>query len=411
MPDIDLKWSPQQVTAMESVARWLRDRPSQVYRLFGFAGTGKTTLAKYLAEGVTGPVYFSAYTGKAASVLRKMGCPGASTIHSLIYSVSDQDQSKLTELQLEYAAIAEANPEDDRLEELALDIRDLKKKLSEPKFTRQEDSVLRGASLVVVDECSMIDKYLAYDLESFKVPLLVMGDPAQLPPVKGGAGYYNTRPPDSLLTEIHRQAAENPILRWSQAVREGQELPYADEGKAKKLSKKKVGSEFLESGGQLLAGKNDTRRKLNLHVRGKLGRLGAYPEAGDRLVVLRNDRDWAVLNGVTCAAATDAIENGEECVTLDLDYEDRLIEGVPVDKQHFDAYSGKVPEEQGDWQSRRWMLPMDYGYCLTVHKAQGSQWPKVTLCDDGFGKWDAKLRRQWLYTAITRAQEELVILT
>lgn len=382
-----------------------------MYKLFGFAGTGKTTLAKYLAEGVSGQVHFAAYTGKAASVLRKMGCPGASTLHSLLYTPVESDAAReLTSLELEYAALMADNPDDPKIDDLIMDIASLKAKLKEPQFAKQEDSILRTAALVVVDECSMIDKRIAADLESYKVPLLVMGDPAQLPPVKGGGGYYTARKPDALLTEIHRQAAGNPILRWSQIVREGGELDYVDEGRAKKLRKKDAASEMLASGGQLLAGKNDTRRKLNMYVRGKLDRLGAYPEKGDRLVMLRNDRDYAVMNGVTCEAASDAIENGEDALTLDVEYDGRIIEGAPVDREHFDAYSGKEAEPS-DWQSKRWMLPMDYGYCLTVHKAQGSQWPKVTLCDDGFGKWDPKLRRQWLYTAITRAQEELVILT
>jgi exodeoxyribonuclease-5 len=57
----------------------------QVFRLFGFAGTGKTTLAKRIAEECGGDVLFAAFTGKAAQVMRNRGCANARTIHSLIY--------------------------------------------------------------------------------------------------------------------------------------------------------------------------------------------------------------------------------------------------------------------------------------------------------------------------------------
>ena len=137
-----------------------------------------------------------------------------------------------------------------------------------------------------------------------------------------------------------------------------------------------------------------------------------YPVKGDRLVVLRNDRDWGVLNGVTCEAAEDAMApEGEEFLSLDLDYEGNRLQEVPVDRAYFDAYADPQEADKADsgWD-RRWMVPMDYGYCLTVHKAQGSQWDHVVLCDDGFAHWDPRMRRKWLYTAITRASERLTIL-
>ena len=80
-----MQWSPQQDAALKSVQDWLQHSDEQVFRLFGYAGTGKTTLAKHFAEGVSGLTLFGAFTGKAAYVLRQKGCVGAKTIHSLIY--------------------------------------------------------------------------------------------------------------------------------------------------------------------------------------------------------------------------------------------------------------------------------------------------------------------------------------
>ena len=84
-----MQFSPQQDDALKAAAAWLkaarRGKARQVFRLFGYAGTGKTTLAQHLAEGVDGDVLFAAFTGKAAQVLRSRGAEGARTIHSLIY--------------------------------------------------------------------------------------------------------------------------------------------------------------------------------------------------------------------------------------------------------------------------------------------------------------------------------------
>src|SRR5687767_2078640 len=148
-------WSPQQDGALLAVKTWLEDEnSSQVFRLFGYAGTGKTTLAKHFAESVDGLVLYAAFTGKAALVLRQKGCY-ATTLHSLIY-----------------APVGET-PE------------------GQPIFGLNPDSELSEAKLLIVDECSMVNEELGSDVLSFGVKVLVLGDPFQLPPVEG-AGFFTS---------------------------------------------------------------------------------------------------------------------------------------------------------------------------------------------------------------------------
>jgi exodeoxyribonuclease-5 len=69
------EFTPHQDDALKAVADWLKAKPGsngtpQVFRLFGYAGTGKTTLANHIAEAADGEVKFAAFTGKAASVMR-----------------------------------------------------------------------------------------------------------------------------------------------------------------------------------------------------------------------------------------------------------------------------------------------------------------------------------------------------
>jgi exodeoxyribonuclease-5 len=57
------------------------------------------------------------------------------------------------------------------------------------------------------------------------------------------------------------------------------------------------------------------------------------------------------------------------------------------------------------------LVPADFGYALTCHKAQGSEWDRVLVYDEGTGSGvmrDPILRRRWLYTAVTRAKRELL---
>ena len=187
-----MQFSPEQDAALVAVSDWLKQGFPQVFRLFGFAGTGKTTLARHLAEGVDGDVLFAAFTGKAALVLRSRGAKKASTIHSLIYRP--------------------------RGEELVED-EDTGKSAMTPLFTLNRQSPVANAALIVIDECSMVDEDLGRDLMSFGTPILVLGDPGQLPPISGG-GFFTDHEPDVLLQEIHRQARDNPIIDLAQLARQ-----------------------------------------------------------------------------------------------------------------------------------------------------------------------------------------------
>jgi exodeoxyribonuclease-5 len=404
-----MEWSPQQAEALSAVSSWYADPRRQVFYLAGFAGTGKTTLAQHLVEGVDGEVLFMAYTGKAASVLRERGCPGASTIHSVLYSVKESDRRKLAELQieLEEAALYEDTR---RVAELRAEINAERQRLARPKFALNPESPLKYAKLAVLDECSMVNKEIAADLMSFGVKLLVLGDPAQLPPVKGH-GYFTNRPPDLLLTEIHRQAADNPIIRWATAIRNGDSIPYGDAGLARKVRKDRVSVEELMAAGQVLCGTNENRRKLNRLLRHQRGYEGLYPLKGDKLVCLKNNRDIGLLNGVICEAMDHATAD-EDDLSLSVRIDSVELPGLTVSRAPFDVYaneSANKVEHELLMADQRHLEQFDFGYALTVHKSQGSQWGDVMLWDDGFAKREPGMRRKWLYTAVTRAQHTLTI--
>ncbi len=360
-----MRWSPQQDAALSAIARWLKAGSPQVFRVFGYAGTGKTTLARHVAEGLDGEVRFAAFTGKAALMLRARGCVGASTIHSLIYrSKSDGE--------------------------------------GDPQFTLNRQSDVAKAALVIVDECSMVDEDLGRDLLSFSVPILVLGDPAQLPPVKGG-GFFTGAEPDVMLTEVHRQAADNPIIRMSMDVRAGGHLALGSYGESRVIRRDAVERERVLASDQLLVGRNATRRTYNRRIRELLGRDDPMPVAGDKVVCLRNDKSKGLLNGATFTVAERAAARSG-LVTMRVRPEEEPGNPVKVSvlPEFFEGREETIP-----WKLRRETDEFDYGYALTVHKAQGSQWNEVMLFDESFAFREH--RDRWLYTGLTRAAERITV--
>jgi exodeoxyribonuclease-5 len=358
-------WSPQQDQALKAVEAWRTSDDMRPFYLGGYAGSGKTTLAKHLAEGVKGDVLFAAFTGKAALVLQSKGCEGASTIHSLIYRVrSGRDK---------------------------------------PVFELDRDSAVADADLVVIDEVSMVGPELGTDLMSFGAKVLVLGDPAQLPPVDG-AGYFTGRAPDFMLTEIHRQAAENPIIRMSMTVREGGRLGLGQYGESRVIPRRALGRSMVSDADQVLVGRNNTRRTVNTKIRAIQERDPAGPEIGDRLVCLKNNKMRGLLNGGLwdVSALVDRSDDVIELEVMPDTEKDVPPIGVAVRPEFFAGTEASLQAYE-----RRGFEEFIYGYALTVHKAQGSQWDDVVLFDecDAFREHS----RRWLYTGLTRAAERVTV--
>jgi exodeoxyribonuclease-5 len=364
-------FTPHQDKALSAVADWLKAKPGKgntppVFRLFGYAGTGKTTLARHIADGVDGAVKFAAFTGKAALVMRNKGCDNASTIHSLIYRTRESGEEQ-------------------------------------PSFELWDDAPASKAKLIVIDECSMVDAELGRDLMSFDCPLLVLGDPAQLPPIQGG-GFFTNAEPDAMLTEVHRQAQDDPIVRMSMAVREGRSLDLGKFGESEVIRRDALDPNRVMEADQILVGRNATRRSYNMRVRQKNNIEDPLPVAGDKLVCLRNNRKKALFNGGLWRVKS-RTPSKSKILTMRLSPDEEFgakVTKVSVRQDCFGSGFEDIP-----WEQRRPYDEFDYGYVLTVHKSQGSQWDDVVLFDESFAFQDSRAR--WLYTGITRAAKRLTV--
>ncbi|MET0925451.1 MAG: AAA family ATPase [Xanthobacteraceae bacterium] len=361
-------FTPHQDAALTAAAKWFKAQRggTSIFRLFGYAGTGKTTLAKHIAKGIDGKVLFAAFTGKAACVMRSKGCLGASTIHSLIYKPLENNEEQ-------------------------------------PSFELWNDAPASKAKLIVIDECSMVDAELARDLMSFGVPLLVLGDPAQLPPIQGG-GFFTDVVPDAMLTEVHRQAQDDPIVRLSMDIRAGNGIAEGHYGATQVVRRDELDPKRVLDADQVLVGRNATRRAYNARLRQRRGFAEALPMAGDKLVCLRNNRRKGLFNGGLWMVK-ERPRTRRQILRMHLRPDEELGERTVKVSVRPECFSGGI--EELEWPQRKKYDEFDFGYVLTVHKAQGSQWDDVVLFDESRAFPDN--RERWLYTGVTRAAKRLTI--
>lgn len=401
--------SDEQKAALVKVQAWLRAwdqrREQQVFRLFGYAGTGKTSIAKAASETTALTPQFCAFTGKAAMVLKTKGCGDASTIHRLIYLPRG---AAIKQYRDELAQLETVTDPSERTQ-LETHLKEMKEALTSPSWVRRPVSDFRRDTFFIVDECSMPDRFLGQDLVDYGFPILALGDPAQLPPVMGAGYFTGGHKPDVLLTQIHRQVAGSPVLKIATGVRQGKKIPYGKLGDSRVVDKLSVADYMAHD--QVLCGTNKNRVKANLAFRKHLGRVKVM-EPGEKLICLQNNYDVGVLNGsqwevIKCepwknkkdrtfykARIKSLDEVGVEFTAII--HINPLLEGRP----QFDKFW--TPQLEGQDNA----LVMTYGYCVTCHKAQGSQWGSVAILDD----WNnAASYQQWLYTAVTRAAERVTI--
>lgn len=413
-PAPTVQLTEEQAAAIEKVREWFTAWHTYAhntpFRLFGPAGTGKTTLARHIGPAVGAKrVVFGTFTGKAARVLRTKGVP-ATTIHSAIYALDFRTEKRARRLELE-RLIGEANyinktgdgmaVDDSHIEAMQSELAEIEAELRRPAFTLNPMSEWAYADLIVLDEVSMVNEKIARDIESFSVPVLVLGDPAQLPPIEGG-GHYTSAAPDVLLETVHRQALESPVLALATHVRLGGS--WQD-----RLVK--VSLDDAMAADQILVWKNATRWSLIRKIREKKGLPMAQPAKGDRVMCLVNNKDLGIFNGQQFEVM-DVKGGPRELGLWELELLDedgrRGWYGATAD-----GFRGLEAEQaakrQGYWSGDVGLFT--WADAITVHKAQGSEWPTVYVVDQThqMNRSTAAEKRAWAYTAISRASERVVL--
>jgi exodeoxyribonuclease-5 len=422
--------SPQQTSALDTIKDWYAGTGdgfgADVFPLFGYAGTGKTTMAKAIPEALgLERVRYGTFTGKAAHVLRGKGASPVSTIHSAIYFPTASEEAKEA-LHAAREELADLRADDQAVFDGTQALREQEIGLLEVKVTALEadarrlswewnpDSEWSQAELIILDEVSMVGSKLAADIEAYEVPIIVLGDPAQLPPIEGG-GHYTQRTPAFLLDEVHRQALDSPVLNLATRIRNSATAGLGLNGDDKREASVR---EAMEAD-QVLVWSNKRRWSMINAMRRKLGRPDGQVVAGDRIMCLTNNKDLAIFNGQQFDVL--GVEPGELGPTLTLTDRDNGVEKViPVYADGFAGQDEQVAAKNSGAGMRGNRMLATFAQAITVHKAQGSQWDSVYIVDEtptmiwAAGKREGQQAavsqaRQWMYTAVTRAADRVTV--
>lgn len=222
--------------------------------------------------------------------------------------------------------------------------------------------------------------------------------------------------PHLKLEEIHRQAQENPIINLSIHIREtGVIEPGRYSDTVRKFSREdfdaqEMMNEMLMNFNPdtlILCGYNTTRRKLNNFIRTSLGFESPEPMSGDRVICLRNNHKMGIFNGMLGTVMNlETYDKDWYIAEIAMDGEEKNYKGLIAVEQFNNDTALNFTDKRA--QTMKGDL-FDFGYALTVHKAQGSQAKRVILFEERFKQMSDEEWRRWLYTAVTRAEEELYI--
>lgn len=380
-----------QKDALREILRWLARNPQQPFVLAGYAGTGKSTLMailrKLLARKKTSwKVAFTSFTGKASQVLaQKLQQQQAvfdqdriSTLHSFLYEPIMQN-GQITSW------------------------------IRKDKFDYQ---------LLVIDEASMVNEDIWQDVRQTGLPVLAVGDHGQLPPINSNFSLMDR--PNFVLESIHRQAAASKIHEVAWLARSNGEIPVKKfSSKVQKFNIQSSEAQVLiddffqtyQNDTLFLTGFNRSRVGINNSIRAASWRNPERPEPGDKVVCLKNDWEMGVFNGLIGYIKTIevAVQKKNEILSYQVeitDDQDNLLYRGLIAAQQFNQE--KTLNFSLEEQRQIGQL-FDYGYALTVHKAQGSQALKAVVIEERSQHMSESDWQRWLYTAVTRAEEELYI--
>ena len=440
--------TPDQSELLEKILRFLASSEQDLFLLKGYAGTGKTSLVSALVKGlneISYRVVLLAPTGRAAKVFSSYAKTKSFTIHKKIYR-----QKRFSgEVNFQLAE----NLHKDTL------------------FIVDEASMIGNSSLSgeVFGSGRLLDDLIEYVYTGERCRLILMGDTAQLPPVKQPLSPaldiaelrgYGLEVEECTLFRVVRQETDSGILFNATTLRTALDAgntalfpTITVEGFADVQSVN--GGEFIEllSSAYSQAGIENvivvsrSNKRSNAYNQGIRGRILYREEeicAGDLLIVAKNNYFWP--DGLD---DLDFIANGEIVEVLrvrkqyelyglrfadllvclrdyDIELEVKILldgltsETASISKETSDLLFTSVWEDYPEIRSKQARmeklkkdphynaLVVKYAYAVTCHKAQGGQWEHVFV-DIGYitQEFLGDDFYRWLYTAVTRAEKHL----
>ena len=373
--------------------KWLKNwspKKKPYYSYSGPPGSGKTTIIREIMKSLgiyEDEVLCMAYVGNAVMNLLRSGMY-AKTIHSSIYDVK----------------MVPVEDEDGNY------VKDNRGKVRyEMKFVLK-DEIQNSPKLLVVDESGMVPDSMIKDILAFDIPVIFLGDKHQLGPVYGRCAVMEN--PDYSLTKIMRQAEGDPIVEFCQDILHNRPIAYGDYGKSKVLKEIEMGSNLLNDYDMILCGKNKTKETMNSFIREKIMHLHPKkPYVGDKIICRQNDwtrelNGFFLVNGMsgTIEDINWSASNGKRTmIDFKPSFLDDYFYDVPMDAKYLN-----LPADQKKDYGFSVNCKFDYGYAITTHLSQGSQYNRVLFIDEYFRDYDFMQRLR--YTAVSRAIDSVHII-
>lgn len=385
----------QQKVAGEMLLRWLKKQEKQIFTIVGPPGTGKTTIIRSIMED-TGlkpeNILYTAFVGRAAQNMVIKGL-NARTIHSTIYETDEI-------------------PVYDEFGEPVFDMGEPVTRIGFVKKQKLDEDV----KLIVVDEGGTVDRILGAGLVSFGLPILVLGDLDQLPPIFGKSYFLHN--PDVVLTEYMRQAEDSEIIYISKMINEFKDVPYGKYGNSYVIPKSEMTIEHAKSVDMCISTLNKTRQQFNESLRRESVGLEVDDliTIGDKVVCRNNDRnqiitdlslpgvDIYIVNGMI-GHVTDvhlgSLTKSTVNINLKPDFlKDKSFTNVPINLEFF-----RKPVHQ-KLDKRIYETQVELGHCISSYMSQGSEYDSILYYDDAYGNRES--RRAHAFTAITRAKGSFI---
>lgn len=380
-----LNWTQDQITALEIIDKAYQKKQKEIV-LSGNAGTGKTTIVKEIIKKYASKVLLLAPTAKAALRLKEVTDTQAHTIHSVLYeTVIENEDGELIFL-------------------------------SPQQITQRK-------SLVIIDEASMLGTKLKQDILA-NIPeetrVLFVGDFFQLPPVKDKSGVDLVNP-DAKLLNIHRQSMQNPIIPFTLKIREGKWLDWlktydnSNDHLLKFSSKETLVNNFVTDYKQgtdtiCLCYTHASRTQLNQQIRNELG-FTKRLEANDQLIVKSNNKACGIFNGEIITIQSLKYYKSAQFGTYALIKikEKKTPFKIALNTFGMDSTDYRAWTQLHRGKLHNNFIHCDYGYAITIHSSQGSQWNTVHYYYEPTQHklFPSEINNKMLYTGCTRATTNL----
>ena len=384
-----MQLTSSQTAALESILAGV-DAGVPLLSLSGAAGTGKTTLIKVLADNLLGAEVCTP-TNKAAQVLNSKGIL-ATTFYKKFYVLEETVDGKPRFISC--------------------------KKFQAENNGGLPDGKMSHTPILIIDEASMVTSRMIHEMQRMCDTLILVGDHNQLPPVGDRdhpQGIFGSLKHTAELTEVMRQAEGSLILTLADALRR-------DDASVGKMLRhfEPEGSfqDLVREGAQMIAFTNKERQRINHVCRRVLGFDQPVPMPGDRMVVTNNfSEDF--INGTVFTVDHFDWDGKNALAEIRIGGWTTTMNMVPFIKDQIGSQRLVLEENFDPKDDDELRLEATFAYCLTAHKAQGSEWQDVVVFDqrslirkvaenDPRGALSPdEFARRWTYTAITRARKNL----